>query len=135
VTSVVVVLAITGWHQAKNFGSWYSVYPSHASRSAYAPLHPPPPSLWICCVFVLATATVRGCPRIAIGVREDPREVNGASGYAVVIALTANVCAICATSFSGYSPVSPVFRCLTFEDRESGPYRAMSSGSAKRPKL
>jgi hypothetical protein len=74
-------------------------------------------------------------PRIAIGVREDPREVNGASGYAVVIALTANVCAICATSFSGYSPVSPVFRCLTFEDRESGPYRAMSSGSAKRPKL
>ena len=32
------------------------------------------------------------------------------------------------TSFSGYSPVSPIFPCLTFDDRESGPYRAMSSG-------
>jgi hypothetical protein len=30
-------------------------------------------------------------------------------GYGVVIALTANECAICATSSGGSSPVSPVF--------------------------
>lgn len=50
-------------------------------------------------------AQIRGQDRVSTSII--------AFGYTVVVALTANVSAIFATSFSGYSPVSPVFPCLT----------------------
>jgi hypothetical protein len=50
-------------------------------------------------------AQIRGQDRVSTSII--------AFGYTVVAALTANVSAIFATSFSGYSPVSPVFPCLT----------------------
>jgi hypothetical protein len=41
--------------------------------------------------------------------------------------LTANVCAISATSFSGYSDIA-CFSVSHIDDRESGSYWIMSSG-------